>query len=131
MKTIKEIVADYISTLSKSDYTDMMFFANVLFNNINYGNCTFDDVRTKSGFSQLLDILKDVNETITEYQKHNNISPYFLYTSKNNVLCYYSTSKVLEIIETNKLILAEIMSKDVERYSKFWLRFGNNLKSIL
>lgn len=131
MKTIKEVVANYISNLAKSNYTDMMFFAEIYFNsNTNY-NCVFADMRTPFGYKQLLDCLNDVDETILQYQKHKSLSPYFLYVSNNSTLYFYTSSAILDRIEENKNNIADIMGKDAERYYKFWLRFGNNIKSIL
>lgn len=131
MKTIKEVAADYISNLAKSNYTDMMFFAEIYFNSITNYNCVFADMRTQFGYKQFLDCLNDVDETILEYQKHKSVSPYFLYVCNNSTLYFYTSSAILDKIEENKNNIADIMSKDAERYYKFWLRFGNNLKSIL
>lgn len=119
--TLKDVVYNFIANQANESEKEMEFFASVL---CNAAHNDFFNIKTKNGFSKLMELHKDVESAILSYQIHKNKEPYIIVDTKNNDKEYCSKEEILAIVLNHLDELFVIFFHDVERYAKFWAKFG-------
>lgn len=122
-KSMEQLIKKFVNNKIENDFNFLLRYLAIVLSNHNKMIVEVCDIRTKYGFSRLMDNTETLDTAISLYKEMKTNQPIVTIYDKTQEKYFFSVAKAKNLLKSYLVELCVMATENVETFKPFWKEF--------
>lgn len=122
-KSMEQLIKKFVNNKIENDFNFLLRYLAIMLTNKNKQIVEVCDIRTKYGFSRLMDNTETLDTAIAVYKDMKQLQPIVIIYDKTKEKYFFSVAKAKNLLKPYLEELCIMATENVEKFKPFWKEF--------